>query len=176
MSDFEYGERVRINADATDSTNWPLFGELRSSYGFDYRPPFTFVSEAGDGDLIVEDSTGEQMEVSPQYVHPLRSPWERYLQERSQEILELGYELDAELDAEPEKDPVRQPGHYKGKGGMEAIDVIEAFELNYRLGNSAKYLLRAGKKGSEADAITDLRKAARYINREINAREGRTSW
>lgn len=169
MVEYQYGETVEVEAWATDNTDWPLFGEEGKSYGFTYSPPFTFVDVAGDGDLIVEDSLGEQMDVSPQFVHPLRSPWEQHLQER---ILELGYEL----DAEPESDPVKQPSHYQGKGGMEAIDVIEAFGLNYRLGNSAKYLLRAGKKGSEADAITDLRKAARYINREINAREGRASW
>ena len=44
------------------------------------------------------------------------------------------------------------------------IDVIEAFNLNFKLGNAIKYILRAGKK----DSITqDLRKAIWYIEREI---------
>ena len=47
---------------------------------------------------------------------------------------------------------------------MEAIDVIEAFGLNFRVGNALKYILRAGKKG---DAATDLRKAVWYLNREL---------
>jgi hypothetical protein len=59
-------------------------------------------------------------------------------------------------------DPIN-PGHYKA-GSMECIDVIEAFRLNFHLGNAAKYILRAGKKG---DRIEDLRKAAWYIDREI---------
>ncbi len=43
-------------------------------------------------------------------------------------------------------DPVHNPAHYKS-GGIEVIDVIEAFKLNYRLGNVIKYVLRAGRKG-----------------------------
>jgi hypothetical protein len=59
-------------------------------------------------------------------------------------------------------DPI-SPSHYKA-GGMEAIDVIEAFGLDYHLGNATKYILRAGKKG---DRIEDLRKAVWYLEREI---------
>ena len=61
-------------------------------------------------------------------------------------------------------DPVHNPPHYKS-GGIEAIDVIEAFELNFRLANVIKYVLRAGRKG---DAIEDLEKAAWYLDREID--------
>jgi len=60
---------------------------------------------------------------------------------------------------------VHSPSHYKGKGGLEAIDVIEAFASgNYLRGNALKYLLRAGRK---ADCIQDLQKAVWYIEREI---------
>jgi hypothetical protein len=65
-------------------------------------------------------------------------------------------------------DEINRPLHYQGKGGMQAIDVIEAFELNYRLGNAIKYILRAGKKG---DASTCLQKARWYLDREIAKRE-----
>lgn len=61
---------------------------------------------------------------------------------------------------------VDHPPHYQAPNGMEAIDVTEGFELNFRIGNAVKYLLRAGKKGT---AITDLEKAAWYIGREIAA-------
>lgn len=62
---------------------------------------------------------------------------------------------------------VNHPPHYKA-GGLEAIDVIEAFGLNFHLGNTLKYVLRAGKKG---DAVEDLKKAAWYLTREIARRE-----
>lgn len=62
---------------------------------------------------------------------------------------------------------VDHPTHYLS-GGMEAIDVIEAFDLGFRLGNAVKYLLRAGRKGEAAE---DLKKARWYIEREIAALE-----
>ena len=61
-------------------------------------------------------------------------------------------------------DPVHNPPHYKS-GGIEVIDVIEAFELGFRLANVVKYVLRAGRKG---DALEDLEKAAWYLDREID--------
>jgi uncharacterized protein DUF3310 len=64
-------------------------------------------------------------------------------------------------------DSIDHPPHYKS-GGLEAIDVIEAFGLGFCLGNAIKYVLRAGRKG---DAGEDLKKARWYINREI-ARHG----
>ena len=67
----------------------------------------------------------------------------------------------------PPSDPVNHPNHYQA-GGLESIDVIEAFELNFRLGNVVKYILRADRKGA---AIQDLKKARWYLEREIRARE-----
>ena len=65
-------------------------------------------------------------------------------------------------------DPIN-PSHYKS-GGLEAIQVIEAFELDYNLGNAVKYLLRCGKKGPP---IEDLHKCAWYVQRAIdNATKG----
>lgn len=63
------------------------------------------------------------------------------------------------------KEMVNHPNHYKGKSGMEAIDVIEEFELGFNLGNAIKYVLRSKRKD---DVIQDLRKAIWYIRREIN--------
>jgi hypothetical protein len=60
---------------------------------------------------------------------------------------------------------VNHPAHYQA-GGLEAIDVIEAFGLGFRLGNTVKYILRAGRKGA---AIEDLKKARWYLDREIDA-------
>lgn len=61
---------------------------------------------------------------------------------------------------------VDHPDHYKGKSGLEAIDVIEAYNLNFSLGSAVKYILRAGKKPSES-SIDDLSKAIWYLQREI---------
>ena len=64
-------------------------------------------------------------------------------------------------------DPIN-PDHYRS-GGMEAIDVIEAFfPDSFHLGNAFKYIARAGKKG---DAIEDLKKSVWYIQREIERLE-----
>lgn len=52
--------------------------------------------------------------------------------------------------------------HYKGKG-MEAIDVIEAFNLGRNLANVVKYVLRADHKGQRD---SDLEKAINYLWRE----------
>ena len=62
-------------------------------------------------------------------------------------------------------DMVNEPPHYKS-GGMEAIDVIEAFFADdFHLASAFKYLARAGKKG---DYVEDLQKAAWYLQREID--------
>jgi hypothetical protein len=64
-------------------------------------------------------------------------------------------------------DPVNHPQHYTSHpSGVECIQVAEHF--NFCIGNAIKYLWRAGLKG---DAIEDLRKAAWYINNEINRLE-----
>ena len=56
-----------------------------------------------------------------------------------------------------------RPDYYKS-GGMEVFEVIDAFNLDFNLGNAFKYIARAGKKGDKAE---DLRKAVTYLNREI---------
>lgn len=64
------------------------------------------------------------------------------------------------------EDKVNHPSHYGGQDNTyEAIKVIEAWNLNFNLGNVAKYVSRAGKKG---DALQDLEKAKWYLEREIN--------
>jgi hypothetical protein len=60
-------------------------------------------------------------------------------------------------------DLVNSPAHYQGKG-IEAIDVIEAFELNFALGNAIKYILRADKKANKKQ---DLEKAKWYLEHEL---------
>ena len=64
---------------------------------------------------------------------------------------------------------IDHPQHYGGKDNpYEAIKVIEAWQLGFCLGNTIKYISRAGLKD---DAITDLKKARWYLDREISSRE-----
>jgi Protein of unknwon function (DUF3310) len=58
---------------------------------------------------------------------------------------------------------VDHPTHYH-PGTYEAINVIEAWDLGFCLGNTVKYISRAGRKG---DRIEDLKKARWYLDREI---------
>ena len=60
---------------------------------------------------------------------------------------------------------VTHPAHYGGKGNpYETINVIEAWELGFNLGNTVKYISRAGKKDS---IVQELEKALWYLEREI---------
>jgi len=69
------------------------------------------------------------------------------------------------------EDAVNHPSHYGGENNpYEAIKVIEAWSLDFCLGNTIKYISRAGKKG---DALEDLKKAAWYLNRKIQQLEGK---
>ena len=65
------------------------------------------------------------------------------------------------------KEQVNHPGHYGGSENVyEAIKVIEAWELGFHLGNTVKYISRAGKKETDKE-LQDLRKAAWYLQRHI---------
>ena len=71
------------------------------------------------------------------------------------------------------RETVDHPAHYGGAENVyEAIKVIEAWELGFCLGNAVKYISRAGKKG---DRLEDLRKAAWYVQREIERLEAESA-
>ena len=58
-------------------------------------------------------------------------------------------------------DKINHPDYYN-KNGIEVFDIIDAYHLDFYLGNVVKYICRAGKK----DASTkrqDLRKAIVYL-------------
>jgi len=66
---------------------------------------------------------------------------------------------------------VNHPNHYGGKENpYEAIKVIDAWELGFSLGNTVKYISRAGKKGSDKE-LEDLRKALWYLQHHIEQLE-----
>lgn len=64
-------------------------------------------------------------------------------------------------------DIVNHPPHYKNHpSGVECIVITE--HMNFCVGNAIKYLWRADEKGKD---LEDLRKAAWYVQREIERRE-----
>ena len=59
-------------------------------------------------------------------------------------------------------DNVNHPKHYKSHpSGIECIQITE--HMNFNIGNAVKYLWRTDHK----NGVEDLKKAAWYINREI---------
>jgi hypothetical protein len=69
--------------------------------------------------------------------------------------------------ASKQHDSVNHPFHYTNHpSGVECIQITEW--MNFNLGNSVKYIWRAGDKGS---IIEDLKKARWYLDREIQRLE-----
>lgn len=70
----------------------------------------------------------------------------------------------------PEEQPaaavetVNHPKHYM-RNGVECIDVIEEFNLDFDLGSALKYLVRYDAKGSKAE---NLKKAIWYIQHRLD--------
>ena len=65
-----------------------------------------------------------------------------------------------------EYDNVNHPQHYTSHpSGVECIQITE--HCSFTVGNAIKYLWRADLK----NGVEDLKKAAWYINREIEKRE-----
>ena len=63
-----------------------------------------------------------------------------------------------------------KPRYYQGTGKFEVIDAIEDWQLGFHLGNSIKYIARAGKKDKTKE-LEDLQKALYYIHRYIGTRK-----
>jgi hypothetical protein len=70
-----------------------------------------------------------------------------------------------------QKEMVNHPQHYGGAENLyESIKVIDAWNLGFCLGNTVKYISRAGKKDSDAE-LQDLRKALWYLQHHIETLE-----
>lgn len=61
---------------------------------------------------------------------------------------------------------VDHPPHYGGDTKYEVIKVLEAWNLDFHLGNVVKYVARAGKKDKSKE-LQDLEKALWYLERKI---------
>lgn len=75
-------------------------------------------------------------------------------------------EINAENLLKTKEDKVNNPNHYKGKFGLEAIDVVRNFAGNltavqgFYWGNAIKYLLRFQSK----NGLEDLKKARKNLD------------
>lgn len=65
---------------------------------------------------------------------------------------------------------IDHPSYYGNDTTYETIKVIEAWQLDFCLGNAVKYISRAGKKDPDKE-IEDLQKAVWYIQRKIQQLE-----
>jgi hypothetical protein len=65
---------------------------------------------------------------------------------------------------EKANEAVHKPKHYT-HGKYEVIDVIEDWDLNFRLANAVKYIARHKHKGKP---LEDLEKALWYLQREVD--------
>ena len=75
------------------------------------------------------------------------------------------------MDNQKNKEQVDHPSHYGGENNeYEAIKVIDAWQLGFSLGNTVKYISRAGKKDPTKE-IEDLKKALFYLEHHIKTLE-----
>ena len=71
-----------------------------------------------------------------------------------------------------QREKVNHPPHYGGEDNpYEAIKVIDAWNLDFCLGNVVKYISRAGKKCNNSSK-QDLKKALWYLEHEIESMKG----
>jgi hypothetical protein len=72
------------------------------------------------------------------------------------------------------KEMVHHPSHYQfGDNNVyEAIKVIDAWDLGFCLGNTVKYISRAGKKHKDKE-LEDLKKGLWYLQHHIETLENK---
>lgn len=104
---------------------------------------------------------GEIFYVSGDYIHVIfdnDNRWNYPLPEALEFIVE----------ETPENTQISAPNYYGDKDSpYEAIKVINAWGLDFSLGNVVKYIARAGKKENNTE-LSDLLKAKDYLENKIN--------
>jgi len=114
----------------------------------------------------------ERPDVSPIYGMPESKETKHTLKCGMPDVPREGLPLPTQPTDISLPEQVDHPSHYGGKENVyEAIKVIDAWRLNFSLGNAVKYIARADKKGKP---IEDLKKALWYLNHEIEIREAAT--
>ena len=74
--------------------------------------------------------------------------------------------------ARPRQDDPVNPTHYT-RFPVEPIEILEC--LPYNTASAAKYIIRCEAKGDNRDAITDLKKAIWFIQRELKRLENNSA-
>ena len=74
--------------------------------------------------------------------------------------------------ARPRQDDPVNPKHYT-RFPVEPIEILEC--LPYNRASAAKYIIRCEAKGDNKDAITDLKKAIWFIQRELKRLENNSA-
>ena len=92
----------------------------------------------------------------------------RILAEKTNKVAEKLSETFVKLAS---SENVNHPHHYGGDTQYEVIKVLEAWDLDFHLGNVVKYVARAGKKDKSKE-IQDLEKALWYLKRKIELLKG----
>jgi len=90
--------------------------------------------------------------------------WTKVLANRKT-IMDEGTSAEITIDrptVSSSQDEIERPAHYTK--GIETIDYIESWEMDFRAANVIKYVTRAPHKGKP---LSDLKKARWYINRMI---------
>lgn len=64
------------------------------------------------------------------------------------------------------------PGYYRGEGKMQPLDVIDAWGLDFYLGNAVKYLVRWQRKHGRQD----LGKAVHYLDLAVDRARRKPGW
>ena len=98
---------------------------------------------------------------------------EKYIDEMVDAVIEyVAREKEKEKENEMAREnrvesKVNHPSHYNK--GIETIDYIESWSMNFNIGNVIKYVTRAGHKDNK---LEDLEKAKWYLEREISKAKG----
>ena len=96
------------------------------------------------------------------------------IDDKSVEATDISFMLGVERN---KKEDINCPSYYT-YGNIETVDFIMDKNLNFNLGNTIKYVVRAGRKREEGmsnsdKTIQDLKKAIRYLQFEVEHLEGR---
>ena len=67
------------------------------------------------------------------------------------------------------EDLINDPTHYKGRYGIEAINVVELFDLDTHRATAVIYILRAMDKGTP---VADIEKAIWWLTRYLKVEHG----
>ena len=113
-----------------------------------------------------KDFEGKFMEGSQTYTEKEKSEYNS----RNNVIDDVTLKFSKTFKKLTESEKIDHPKHYGGDSQYEVIKVLEAWELDFHLGNVVKYVARAGKKSKDTE-LEDLKKAEWYLKRRIASLE-----